>query len=257
MNAAESTYTIKQLADLAGVSVRTLHYYDRIGVLHPRRSANNYRVYGPAEVDRLQLILLYRAADMSLSDVARCLDDPAADTVSHLQGQRARLAMRRAELDKIIATVDATIAATKGTTAMTDQQKFEGLKANIVAANEQTYGAEARAKYGDEAVDASHARLMDMTPAIYEANQQLEQQIKDELRAAMGTEDPASPAAQHVCALHAQWLQAFWKPGTYTLQAHAGLAQMYLADDRFRAYYEAVAPGATQFLCDALALYCA
>lgn len=250
-----STYTVKQLADIAGVSIRTLHYYDRIKLLHPQREANGYRVYGEAEVDRLQLILLYRAVGMPLDGIARCLDDPAQNTVAHLQAQRARLQAQRTDLDQLIATIDATIATAKGTATMTDAQKFEGLKRNLIEENERTYGAEAREKYGDEAIDASNARVMGMTQERYDQTQQLQQQIAEGLRAAMATGDPASPAARTVCQMHAQWLQAFWKPGTYSKKAHAGLAQMYLADDRFRAYYDAIQPGATQFLHDAIVDY--
>ena len=248
-------YTIGQLAALAGVSVRTLHHYDQIGLLVPSRTPNGYRRYTRAEVDRLQLILLYREMDMPLERIARCLDAP--DTVPLLREQRARLVAQRDTLDQLIATVTATIAEKEGGPVMEDQEKFEGFKRRLVEENERDYGAEARDKYGDDAVDASNAKLMGMTPEQYAATQDLSAQIAEGLRAAMVGGDPASPEAQHVCDLHRRWLCAFWKDGAYSKQAHAGLAEMYVADERFKAHYDAIAPGAAQFLHDALLIYCA
>lgn len=250
------TYSPKQLADLAGVSVRTLHHYDRIGLLVADRLPNGYRVYGPDQVNRLQAILLYRATGMPLEDIEACLAQPDVDARSQLLQQRERLLERRRELDALVATVDKTIASLEGND-MTDEEKFEGLKRALVEENEKTYGAEARAAYGDEAVDASNAKLMGMTSEQYERTCELQQQIAESLVSAMETHDPASPEAQRVCDLHRQWLCVFWKEGTYTKQAHAGLAQMYVADERFKAHYDAIAPGAAEFLRDAISVYCA
>lgn len=252
----EKHYTINQLAELAGISVRALHHYDHIGLLVPQRQPNGYRTYGPAEVDRLQLILLYRATGMSLADIGHCLNDPVAETHTQLLRQRDRLIAQRKELDTLIATVDRTISCTEGVDEMSDEEKFEGMKRERIADNERRYGEEARERYGDAQVDAGNARLMGMTREEYAATQDLEQRIKDTLHEAMEADDPAGPLAQKACDLHRTWLCTFWKEGTYSKQAHAGLAEMYLADDRFRAYYDEVAPGATQFLHDALMVYC-
>lgn len=124
----------------------------------------------------------------------------------------------------------------------------------LVTENEKQYGAEIREKYGEEVVEASNARLMSLSPQEYEKAQELSQQINTTLKLAFAAGDPAGPLAQHVCALHKEWLCYFWP--TYSKEAHLGLAQMYVHDPRFMAYYDSVAPGCAQFLRDALAVFC-
>lgn len=135
---------------------------------------------------------------------------------------------------------------------MKDEEKFEAFKQGLVDENEKKYGKEVRERWGDDAADASNAKLMGMTEEQYRATQELEREIRDVLVAAMETGDPASKEARHAADLHRQWLCAFWKDGTYSKAAHAGLAEMYVADERFKAYYEAWAPGAAEFLRDAI-----
>ncbi len=253
---APATYTTKQLADLAGVSVRTLHHYDKIGLLRPQRRENGYRVYGPDEVDRLQLILVYRASGMQLTDICHCIDG-TADLREQLLQQRSRLAEERKRLDRMIATVDRTVASLEGSTAMRDADKFEGFKQALVADNERTYGDEVRATFGDATADETNERILGMTHEQYDETKSLEAEIKKALATALATDNPAGPEATHLCDLHRQWLCRFWGDGAYSTSAHVGMAEAYLADKRFRAYYDAVAPGATQFLRDAIVAYCA
>ena len=140
---------------------------------------------------------------------------------------------------------------------MSDTQKFEAFKRNLIDQNEQKYGAEVRERWGDDAADASNAKMAGMTEEQWNRTQELQQQISEALLAGMEAGDPAGADAQRAADLHRQWLCAFWKEGTYSKQAHRGLAEMYVADDRFKAYYEAIAPGAAVFLCDAVKVYCA
>ena len=134
-------YTIKQLADLSGVTPRTLRWYDREGLLRPGRVTEaGYRIYGPKEVDRLQEILFYRELGFSLADIRRLLDDPAYDRQAALQSHLAELKARRARLDGIILTVQKTIAEAKGGCKMSDKEKFEAFKHQVVAKNEARHG---------------------------------------------------------------------------------------------------------------------
>lgn len=252
----EKTYTVHQLAELSGATVRALHHYDETGLVRAQRAANGYRLYGPAEVDRLQQVLLYREADMSLGDIKRLLDDPAFDAREALAGHLRELRSRRARIDGLIASVQRTLASLEGQETMKDKDKFEAFKKGLVEENEKKYGAEVRERWGDEAADASNAKLMGMSEERYLAVQELEAQIKDSLLAGMAAGDPAGEDAQRAADLHRQWLCAFWKDGTYSKQAHACLAEGYVADECFEAYYEAWAPGATVFLRDAIKAYC-
>ena len=221
------------------------------------RAANGYRRYGPAEVDRLQQVLLYREAEMPLADIKRLLDDPAFDAREALAGHLRELHARKERLDGLIASVEKTLASMEGDDPMKDEEKFEAFKQGLVDENEKKYGKEVRERWGDDAADASNAKVMGMSQEQFERTQALEQEIKDALVAAMATGDPAGEEAQRAANLHRRWLSAFWKDGTYSKAAHQGIAEMYVADDRFKAYYEAIAPGAAVFLRDAIRAYCA
>ncbi|WP_291290123.1 TipAS antibiotic-recognition domain-containing protein [Enorma sp.] len=121
-----------------------------------------------------------------------------------------------------------------------------------VAENEKAYGEEARAAYGDEVVDASNKKYLAMGEAAHLQAEELAVAINEQLRRAMEAGDPAGPEARKLVAMHARWLHMYWPDGTYTPEAHKGLADGYVADERFQAYYEKVAPGAAQFLRDAI-----
>lgn len=245
-------YTVHELAELSGCTVRTLHHYDDLGLVPAQRANNGYRRYGAAEVDRLHQVLLYRECGMPLAAIGRLLDDPAFDARDALAGHLRELHARKRRLDGLIASVEKTLACMEGSATMEDEEKFEAFKQGLVDENEKKYGKEVRERWGDDAADASNAKLMGMTEEQYRATQELEREIRDVLVAAMETGDPASEEARHAADLHRQWLCAFWKDGTYSKAAHRGLAEMYVADERFKAYYEAWAPGAAEFLRDAI-----
>ena len=143
-------YSIQALSRLSGVTTRTLRWYDRIGLLKPSRVADSgYRYYGPAEVDRLQDILYYRALGVELARIRECLDDPAFDRLTVLRDHLAKLSAERQRLDGIIRSLTETIAAEERNEVMSDEAKFAAFKRRAVEENEQTYGQEARARYGD------------------------------------------------------------------------------------------------------------
>ncbi len=249
-------YTVKELARLTGLTPRTLRYYDGIGLLRPRRDRDNgYRLYGPEEVDRLQQILLYRELDLPLEEIRRILNAPDFDRTGALREHLERLLTRRRETDRLIRTVRGTLEEIEGGTTMTDQDKFQGMKARIIAENEAAYGQEAREKYGDEAVDGQNARLAGMSREEWERLQREEADCKAALRRAAEADDPAGADAQEAVRLHAAWLAHYWPAGAVTPQAHAGMAAMYVQDPRFAAYYDAVVPGGAAFLERAVRAY--
>lgn len=251
-------YSIHALAKLSGVSTRTLRYYDQIGLLAPLRTASGgCRVYGPREVDRLQQILFYREMDVPLGEIGRLLDAPGYDPEAALRTHLSSLRQERRHLDALIGCVEQTISALKGETTMTDQEKFAALKRGLVAQNEASYGAEIRARYGAEAVEASNARLMGMDAQTFARASALGREYEELLRTAAMQGDPAGAEAQRACDLHRQWLCLFWKEGTYTPEKHRALGEMYVADERFAAHYDRLAPGCAAFFRDALGIYCA
>jgi hypothetical protein len=135
---------------------------------------------------------------------------------------------------------------------MAKQDTFMKMKNDLIAQNEATYGKEVRERFGDKTVDDSNRKLAGLSEEQWQNQQLLAEQILAELKILTPQNDPASPQAQALCDLHRQWLQFFWVDGSYSPQAHLALAEGYLADQRFTAYYDQAAPGATQFLRDAL-----
>jgi len=247
-------YTVQKLGKLAGISTRTLRYYDQIGLLKPARiNASGYRVYGQAEVDRLQQILFYRELGVNLNEIKRIIDAPTFDSLQALREHRRQLLDRKSQLELLIANVDKTIAAKEGRITMTDQEKFEGFKEKLIEENERKYGKEIREKYGAEAVEASNRAFLKMTKEDYERFEKLGEEVLTTLKAAMATGDPAGELGQKAADLHRQWLTFTW--GRYDQEAHAGLARMYVEDPRFAAYYDKVQPGAAVFLRDAILVY--
>ncbi|MFY9519839.1 MAG: MerR family transcriptional regulator [Caldicoprobacterales bacterium] len=248
-------YTVNKLAKLAGVSTRTLRYYDEIGLLKPARvSSNSYRIYGQKEIDRLQQIMLYRELDLPLEDIKNILDEKSFDGEKALQNHLTALLVKRERIDLLINNVEKTIKALKGETTMSNKEKFDGFGQKLVNENERRYGKEIREKYGDEAVERSNAKVSGMTKEQYAEVEKLSKELNDMLRAATELGDPASELAQEVCEKHKQWLCYYW--GEYSKEAHLGLAQMYVDDPRFTEYYDKIAKGATKFLRDALQIYC-
>ncbi|MFM1652093.1 MerR family transcriptional regulator [Brevibacillus sp. B_LB10_24] len=247
-------YTVQKLGQLAGVSTRTLRYYDEIGILKPARiNSSGYRIYGQAEVDRLQQILFYRELGVSLDRIKKIITDPSFDKAKALAEHRAQLLDKRRQLDLLIVNVEKTISMTEGRATMTDKEKFEGFKQRLIEENEQKYGKEIREKYGDDTVDQSNEKLKNMTQEEYEEVTALEKRILDTLAEALKDGDPASETAQRAADLHKQWLTYYWKE--YSKEAHAGLAQMYVDDERFKAYYDKQQPGTAEFLRDAVYIY--
>jgi DNA-binding transcriptional MerR regulator len=247
-------YTVQKLGKLAGVSTRTLRYYDEIGILKPARiNSSGYRIYGQQEVDRLQQILFYRELGVSLEDIQKIVKDPSFDGASALKGHREKLLEKRVQLDLLIANVEKTIKHSEGRISMSNKEKFEGFKKKMIADNEKQYGNEAREKYGNESVDQSNAKLMNMTEEQYKKVTGLEKQVRETLAQAFATGDPAGPLAQKAAQLHKEWLCYFWTH--YSKEAHAGLAQMYVDDERFKANYDKEQPGTAEFLRDAIRIY--
>jgi DNA-binding transcriptional MerR regulator len=247
-------YTVQKLSKMAGISTRTLRYYDEIGILKPARiNSSGYRIYGQEEVDRLQQILFYRELGVSLENIKEIVTKPTFDGAKALREHREKLLEKRKQLDLLILNVEKTIASGERRLTMSDQEKFEGFKQKLIDENEKKYGKEVREKYGDEAANRSNQKLKNMTPEQHEEITKLTEEVLETLYAAFETGDPAGELAQKTADLHRQWLTFYWD--SYSKEAHAGIAQMYVDDERFTAYYDKNKPGAAAFLRDAVHNY--
>lgn len=245
-------YSINQLSKLAGVSARTLRYYDEIGLLKPSRvSDTGYRYYGEEEVDLLQQILFYREREVPLPMISEMIYSQDFDRMKALEDHLAALRGQRTRLEELICTVEQSIAAMKGEKKMSDKEKFTAFKREAIAENEAKYGKEIREKYGKEEVEASNRKMMNMTEEEYESFEKLGQDILQGLRrAVLAGEEPGGEEGRRLAVMHKDWLAFTWPQ--YSRESHNGLVDMYLADERFKDYYDKDVPGCAAFLAEAV-----
>jgi MerR family transcriptional regulator, thiopeptide resistance regulator len=245
---AMTDLSVKQLAKLAGVSVRTLHYYDQIGLLRPgRRSGNGYRRYSQAAVLRLQQILFYKELGLSLEDIGAALERPDFNLLSALQAHRAALQQRVGRLQRLIDTVDLTIAHLRGDSPMMNDDLFAGFS----QAQQEAYEQEAYEMWGETVRQTSQrwkaysaedrARILNEAAAIYRDF------------AAHLDHPPASPAVQAVAGRWHQNLRNFFEPTTDVLR---GLGQTYSSQPEIIAFFERLDARLPAFLTEAIVVYC-
>lgn len=245
-------YSIRQLADLTGVSTRTLRYYDERGLLKPSRvNEQGCRYYEQEQVDLLQQILFYRERNLGLDVIKEIISNPQFDAAQALEEHLIALIEQEKHISALIQTVKNTIADMKGERSMSDKEKFEGFKRELIEKKEKLYGKEAREKYGEEAVDEANQKIMGLSEADYERFKNLEKEVCRQLEEAVRNKElPESETGHRIVLLHKDWLGYTWKE--YSAQAHKGLASMYIEDERFLAYYDKNLKGCGEFLVKAV-----
>ncbi|MDD3537707.1 MAG: MerR family transcriptional regulator [Bacillota bacterium] len=249
-------YTIGKLAKLAGLTTRTLRYYDQIDLLNPSKTADNgYRIYTKRDVDRLQQILFFRVLKISPEVIRGILDYPDYDALSVLETHRAALREQREQLEEILENVEKTIAKMKGEYQMTDQEKFKGLKEKLLEENQEKYGKELMEKYGEKQLKKANERFSSLTQEEFEKAEKLSEAFTEALKGAAACGDPACAEAREACSIHREWLALYWGKSGLTPVTHLNLADMYCSDARFAENMEALAEGRAEFFRKALILY--
>jgi len=242
-------FTVGELSRLTGVTVRALHHYDEIGLVRPsQRSAAGYRIYSDGDVLRLQQVLVFRELGVPLDEIGTAIDE-AGDRAKLLRKHRHELAEKRTRIDAMLAAVDAALGALeKGQTMQpTDVKKmFDGF-------NPEDYEEETRQRWGHtEAYKESARRTKQYGKPEWEAIRRESEAIYARLAELMqqgaGAADPAVQAAVEDHRMH---LERWFYP--CSKQMHHGLGEMYVADTRFTANLDKVAPGFARFLRDAIA----
>ena len=248
MGATQKHYTIGQLSKLAGVSARALRHYEDLGLLEPARTASGYRVYRPSDAKRLAQILSMKACGLPLMMVRHLLDGSETDVHAALVSHLATLRAQGDSLHEAIARTEAAIAVIERISDMNEADAFESLKQQELKDFEETYGEEARQRYGSDVIDAANERMKALSRDEWDAKELLEESIKVQLRLAMASGDPAGEESAELVRMHARWIRIHWGEG-YSREAHLGLAHGYLADQRFIDYYDgSCGQGATEFL---------
>ncbi|WP_028590667.1 MerR family transcriptional regulator [Paenibacillus massiliensis] len=238
---------VKEVAKLAGISVRTLHHYDEIGLLVPNEvTTAGYRLYSEDDLARLQQILFFRELDFPLKQIQEILSSPSFDRVEALELQQNMLREKRRRLDVMIDTIEKTLQSTRGEITMTASEQFKGFDFGS-----NPYEEEARKRWGDEAV--ANAKVKGMPADEKQAMSDRMNAIYFRL-AALRNGVPDSTEAQEAIG---EWYAFLNSMGShsYTLEAFKGLGQMYVDDERFTRNIDQFGAGLAVFMRDAMAIY--
>ena len=249
-----SGHTVKQVARLSGVSVRTLHHYDDIGLLKPASvGLNGYRYYGREELLRLQQILFHRELGLALDDIRRLLDAPGFDRVAALKAHRAKLAADIERYGQLMRTIDETLAALEGDCAMEDKAMYQGFD----PAKQAKYEAWIVDRYPgmQRVMEASKAVTKTWKQADFDRAQADMETVESGMASALTSGLPVD--SEHVQSLVRRlsalvsryWTEPVTGPG------FVGLANLYGEHPDFRARYEARAAGLTEYLQAAMRVF--
>lgn len=239
----------KELANISGISVRTLRYYDKIGLLTPtRNNQNNYREYSDGDIERLQQILFFRSCGFNLTAIQSIIDNPDFDRAAAFQLQKQALLHERKRIDDTLKLLETSEQMRIEGEDMTKKEKFSGF--NFA---QNPYELEARQRYGDAAIEQSKRHFASLSKDQMGAmNEQMELLFK---RLAIVKDQPidAKPVQALIDEMYHFFNQNFGYH--YSLEAFAGLGKLYTCDQRFTDNIDQYAQGLSAFLERAMAEY--
>src|SRR3954453_20140548 len=240
---------VGEVAALTGVTVRTLHHYDRIGLLSPsERTTAGYRRYTPSDLDRLHQVLVYRELGFPLEEIATLLDDPGADPAEHLRRQHRLLRDRLEGNRAMVAAVEKEMEAQSMGMALTPEEKFELFGEGY----SEDYEREAEERWGEtEAWAQSRRRTAAYSKEDWVRIKAEAQDVEGRFAEALRSGVPAdSQQAMDLAEEHRQHITRWFYD--CPPEMHAGLGRMYVEDERFTAHYEQLAPGLAQYVSTAV-----
>jgi DNA-binding transcriptional MerR regulator len=245
------SYTVKELANLSGVSVRTLHYYDEIGLLKPAQyGENGYRYYEQEQLLRLQQILFFRELDFTLTDIQEMLESSEFNQLEALKSQKNLLSQKMNRLQMLIETIDKTIMYMKGETNMSDKEMYYGFD----DPKQKQYEQELKGRYGkgvEKHIEESKQRMKNWSKDDYVKVKELADEINKEIVAVID-KDISSPEVQAIIQKHFEWINRFYTP---TKEVYSGLGDLYVDHPDFRKLYDGYHPRLAEFLQDAMKHY--
>jgi DNA-binding transcriptional MerR regulator len=253
-------YTINKLAKSAGVTVRTLHFYDEIGLLKPsRKKENSYRTYSEKDMLRLQQILFYRELEFSLEDIRKMLESPDFNALEALRDHKKLLEIKRKRIETLIETIDKTmksmksassrLSADKGGDIMNNDDLYTGFSKDKL----KEYQEEAKQRWGDtDAYKQSTTRTKNWTKQDYRNAAKQQEEITNTIAGLMdkGIQDHK---VQEQIERHYKYISQFYK---CSYEMYRNLGKMYVDDKRFTEYYDKREPRLALFMRDAMAYYC-
>ncbi len=247
-----ASLTVGQVADELGVTVRTLHHYDGIGLVPPTdRTPAGYRLYTRDDLERLQHVVVYRRLGFSLDEVAELLDGDGGDLRGHLQRQRDTVIARLSQMHDLVDAIDAALEREESGMKLTTQEQKE-LFGGPFAEHQEEYAAEAQQRWGDtDAWKQSSARTKDYTKGDWEAVKTEQDEVFAQFVAALRSGEPATAdVATEAAEAHRQHIARWFYD--VPLAMHRGLGDMYVSDPRFTATYEEQAAGLASYVRDAI-----
>ena len=239
-------YHIKEAAQLSGVSVKTLHHYDKIGLLVPLKSENGYRTYSQEDLERLQVILYYKYLGFSLEKIAELLKEDRSDLLPHLTRQLDYLTRERQHLDTLISTLQKTIQEQKGEREMSIQEKFAGFNYQ----DHQKYHQEAVEKYGQEVMDQALERQKGHEDEATAAFNQVFRALSQNLQAGLTV---TATENQEEAAKLLQAIRTYGFDCSIEVFGHIGKGYVY--NPEFKENIDKFGPGTAQYTSDVIAQY--
>ncbi|MGW5681925.1 MerR family transcriptional regulator [Nonomuraea sp. NPDC003754] len=241
--------SVGQVSRLAGVTVRTLHHYDEIGLLSPsRRSQAGYRRYDDSDLERLQQVLFYRELGFGLEEIIGILDEPGSDEMTHLRRQHELLTARIDRLRQMVAAVEVAMEAHTMNITLTPEERLEVFG----DFRPEAYEAEAQRRWGDSPLYAeSRRRVASYTKADWVRQRGEAEAITADLVEALKAGLPAgSGQVMDLAERHRLHISRWFYP--CSPDVHRGLGELYVNDPRFTATFEAQAPGLAAYLSEAI-----
>lgn len=254
-NSKTKLYKIKEVSNLAGVTVRTLHHYDDIDLLRPCYiSDSGYRFYGNEELEKLQQILFFRELDFSLDEIKNILNSPDFDKAHCLGVHRQLLIEKRQRLDNIIASLDKTLISLEGGNEMSKKEMFKPFDMKNIEDHKAKYALETKERYGNsDAYKESQNKTAKYSKGDWENIMGEAGEIYSSLASLMDRD----PSDSEVQSLVEKWRNHITKNFyNCTPEIFRGLALMYTADERFTENIDKYGEGLAQFLSDAMIVYC-
>lgn len=247
-------YQVKEVSESAGVSVRTLHHYDAVGLLAPSSvTPAGYRLYSDRDLERLQQILFFKEIGFGLQEIKEILDSPDFDRRKALNAHRELLLEKRERMDRMLETVDRTIRSIDEGTPLSGQDMFDGFDMGRIREHQAKYGEEARRLYGKQVVEETEGKVSGYSEDRWKEIHGAISDIYGKLASRMSY-GPADNQAQEAIAAWRQTITDHFYD--CTLEIFRGLGDLYVEDERFTASIDSHAPGLARFMREAMHLYC-
>ncbi len=244
-----SKYSVKELAELAGVSVRTLHHYDQIDLLKPSyRSEKGYRFYERKELLLLQQILFYRKLGLTLADIDAIINDSSFNLINALESHKKNLKKELGDLKRLIKTIDNTLNELKNNEIMKDHEIYEGFTTDEM----KSIREEVTDRWGEEQLLATEERIRKMGKEGWENTKQKGEEINKLLADVMHL-PPEHINVQKAIQLHFTHMNLFYE---VSKERYSALGKMYVDDKRFTATYDKYSLGLASFINEAIQIFC-